>query len=49
MIAKMLETHSKRSEFSTRCSDYYVQDMKDGGMGSIRFSAPSEAAGGSER
>jgi|SRR5580704_3719980 hypothetical protein len=43
LIMTMLEPDSTRSEFSARCSDYYVQDMSDGGMGTIRFLAPSDA------
>lgn len=41
LIVKMLESDSTRSEFSARCSDYFVQDVNDGRMGTIRFLAPS--------
>jgi hypothetical protein len=42
LIAEMLSPGHARSEFITRNSGYYVQDMNDGGMGSIRFLAESE-------
>jgi len=38
----MLTPGATRSEFIARSSDYYVQDLNDGGMGSIRFLAQSD-------
>jgi hypothetical protein len=43
LIAKLLKTDSTKSAFRAVCSDYHVQEMSDGGMGSVRFLAPFDA------
>jgi hypothetical protein len=42
LIAGMLESHPLKSKFSMQSSDYYVQDIDDGGMGSIQFLSLSQ-------
>lgn len=41
LILHMLDRASRAAHFRDMLADYLVEDMSDGGMGSVRFSSPN--------